>query len=219
MADSKYQRVVATQGDCVLSIAARSGVPWGKVWNDPKNSELAELRKTPSHLLPGDRVWVPPVEQKYEKGLSVGQRHRFRKKTAWVDVRIELAILDEPMADLPYYLLADDTRYDGNSPRTDANGLVECKVPADIASVTIVLGAEEETRINVQLGSIDPIDTPSGLHTRLSNLGLYDEPIDTPDDDDTETAMADFMEFSGADDATESNRKNQRKTLKDYYGS
>lgn len=221
-ASSGSVRLMTVQeGDCVFSIAAREGIPWRRIWDHPDNQDLVRLRETPSILMPGDVLIVPEREQK-QVAAQTEQRHRFRKKIQHIWLRLVVEEFGEPRAKTPYHVMVGDRRFEGKTPTTDADGLVECRLPADTAEAVVVLGEEgQEVEYEVMMGHIDPVDKPEGLHGRLANMDFYYGGIDTPYDDESKQAYAEFLSYMGpanpeVDDAGASYN---RKHVIDGYGS
>ena len=95
---------VAQQGECIYSIAARTGHDWKTLWDHPENVALKEARKNPAVLLPGDRVHVPEIKPK-TINLETGKRHRIVVTGQTVTLRLRMCDADgEPMAQAKYTL-------------------------------------------------------------------------------------------------------------------
>ena len=177
------------QGDCVASIALETGHFWEKLWNLSENKEVKDARQDPNALLPGDRIHVPEIEEGTESGATE-ERHRFRRKGVPSKLRVRCMRFDEPLADRPYRLDIDGELFTGE---TDGEGMVEHPVPPNAKKgFLIVTKEDEEYRYEFDLGTLDPIDTTTGIKARLANLGFDPGPIDK---DDTETYRAALRRF------------------------
>ena len=158
------------QGDCIESIALRYGLSWEQLWNHPSNHDLKEKRRNPNVLMPGDGVFIPEKELRWETGATE-QKHRFRKKG--VPSKLRLVIKDEednPRPGLPYILEVDGQLSSG---KTDTEGLIEQTIaPKAVAGKLRIGTGEEEEEYALQLGRIDPISEISGVQSRLRNLGI-----------------------------------------------
>ncbi|MCS6862369.1 MAG: LysM peptidoglycan-binding domain-containing protein, partial [Abditibacteriales bacterium] len=54
-------------GECLATIAARYNFTnYRTIYEHPRNAQLRQNRKNPNMLVPGDRVFVPPPEQRDE---------------------------------------------------------------------------------------------------------------------------------------------------------
>ncbi len=109
------------QGDSVESIAYRTGHFWEKVWNHGDNAELRKRRKNPNVLMPGDRVFVPPIEQKSED-LATSKTHRFRRKGVPSRLRIRFLRDGEPRKSEAYVIEIDGEERHGT---TDGDGFLD----------------------------------------------------------------------------------------------
>jgi hypothetical protein len=69
------------QGDHLSSIAKAYGFSdYHKIWNDPNNASLKQLRRNPHVLYPGDQVFIPDKElQSFSKPTD--KKHQFVLKT------------------------------------------------------------------------------------------------------------------------------------------
>lgn len=161
------------QGDTVMSLSTRYGVPVDKIWDHPDNQTLREGNRKPGILSPGDVITIPEIEPK-TVDAETEQRHRIRcqSKTTWLKVRFLKNLQnDEPFANEPYVLRVAGDFQEGS---LDSDGRLEVRVPADAEEALVILGAEQENgQFRLRLGHLDPIDEPSGVRQRLNNLGLY----------------------------------------------
>lgn len=181
------------QGDCIESIAYAHGLDWQKVWEHAKNAELRELRKVHTALAPGDVVFVPDKVVREEE-CATGQRHTFRGKG--IPSRLRVRFLDHlgaPRA-ARYVLVLDGERTEG----TLDDGWVDEPMMPNVTRGSIELRYEEDGEERVvehplDLGHLDPLDTTSGVQSRLYNLGFYHGPIDGRDGEALELAVLEFQ--------------------------
>lgn len=110
------------QGDSVESIAFVAGHFWETVWDHPENAALRKLRPSGHVLLPGDILFVPPLEQK-EIECATGQVHPFTRKAVPTRLRIRFVVDDEPRAGQSFELWIDD-RYEKEG-TTDGDGWLD----------------------------------------------------------------------------------------------
>jgi len=156
------------QGNCFSSIAAQYGIPWKIAWNHPDNAELKQKRKDPNVLYPGDVVHIPDKELR-EESRSVDARHKFKKKGEPTHIKIRLLLDDEPRAGIRYELRVNGATIKGS---TDGGGYLQAVIPPDSQTGVLTVG-EGTARDVFQLGfgTLDPIDTDSGVRGRLESLG------------------------------------------------
>jgi N-acetylmuramoyl-L-alanine amidase len=204
---------VVQPGECVASIAKRYGFFWETLWNLPENSRLKSERKDPNVLLAGDVLHIPELREK-EESIAVEARHRFRRKGVPGTFKVRLLHDGEPRADERYVLDIDGELLDG---RTDADGWLEVTIPPDAREGRLIL-PEAGEEYPLQLGHLDPVDTPRGVQQRLKNLGFYGGEIDGEIGSKTRGALLAFqhrqnLEATGEiDDAT-------RQALQDEHQS
>lgn len=178
-------------GECMASIALGTGHFWEKLWNLSENGELKRIRKDPNTLLTGDRVHVPPIEEKTESGATE-KRHRFRRKGVPSKLRIRCLRFDKPLANLPYRLDVDGKLSEGN---TDGDGRVECPIPPGAKQGVLLVSKEgREYEFRFDLGTLPPIDTTVGIKSRLANLGFDPGEINAEDNETYRAALRRFQE-------------------------
>jgi hypothetical protein len=181
---------VVKEGECISSIAQDTGHFWQTLWDDPTNTELRNVRKDRSVLLPGDRVHVPPLREKREVG-DAEMRHRFRRKGQPEVLRVRVLRDGEPRGNEPYTLDVDGTRREGT---TDAEGKVAVPIPGNARRAKLSVGRKSDVEEYVfTLGAIDPIDEISGVQGRLNNLGFDCGPVDGKWGPQTEKALKDYQ--------------------------
>jgi hypothetical protein len=195
------------QGDCILNIAEQHGMSWGKVWQLPENTELRNVRKDPTVLYPGDVVQVQEKDIR-EENRSTDKRHRFEKNRNAAKVRIRFLLDDEPRWRLPFTLIVNGKEIHG---QTDGKGLLEADIPPDAGTGLLRIGkAGEEIQLPITFGSLDPIDTDSGLRQRLLMLGF-------PENNGIKAAVKAFQEKYGLS-ATGNADEETRQKLKIEFG-
>jgi N-acetylmuramoyl-L-alanine amidase len=185
---------IVRQGDSIISLSKRYGIPVDKILNHPDNSSLRERKRNASILFPGDRITVPDRELKEEEGATE-QRHRFQcsTRTTWLKLRILKE--GEARANEPYHLIVEGQDFRGN---LDDEGRLEVRIPGDAHQATLWLGEEEE-EMSLRIGNLDPVDEVSGIQERLNNLGYYCGAEDNIMGPRTEAAIALFQAEHGLD--------------------
>jgi hypothetical protein len=177
-------------GDCMESIALAHGHFWEKLWNLGENSEVKEARKDPNVLLRGDRLTIPEIVVKEESGAT-DAKHKFRRKGVPSIFKVQCLYLDEPLANMPYVLDVDGKQFTGN---TDKDGKLERPIPPDAKAAKLAVGTKpDQFEYNFNLGSMNPIDTISGMKQRLNNLGFAAGPEDDELTDQFERALLKFQ--------------------------
>jgi N-acetylmuramoyl-L-alanine amidase len=235
----------AQPGDSVASIAHEHGFFWQTLWDHPGNSDLKQARATPHVLLPGDRVTVPPLTIRQEDAPTE-QHHRFKRKgvPGLLKIRImkpfepedpepadqpdftQLHVSTEdpeekeqgmePAKDTRYRLVIDGVPQDGS---TDGQGYLSVSIdPAAREGLLIVSpGTEQEWRLTLLLGGLDPVESRTGQAQRLFNLGYYRGPVDQPNDS-LDPAIDAFRAEKGLSETGEPAEETLDK-LKEVHGS
>jgi type VI protein secretion system component Hcp len=185
---------IVEQGECVSSIAKDTGHFWQTLWDEPTNAELRKIRKDPNVLLPGDRVYVPPLQQKMEAGQTE-MRHRFRLKSQPEMLRIRVLRDGKPRKNQPYTLDVDGKVRNGT---TDADGKVECPILPNARRAVLQVGSGLDVEEHeFELGAIDPITETSGVQGRLNNLGFDCGAVDGKWGPQSERALRKFQALYG----------------------
>lgn len=183
-------RYSVRSGDCIHSLAAEHELDWQTIWDHPANAALRARRASPGILSPGDEVEIP-AEGLGNDASATGALQRRRILTSAVAVR--LRFLDpggRPRAGLRYRLVVDGRLRQGV---TNAEGELAAPVrPRSRVGLLELLDRGRVERYIVDLGMLDPIDSPSGLQQRLRNLG-YACALSGRTDEQTRAAVRRFQ--------------------------
>ncbi len=173
MTESRIHRI--KQGECLASVAADERMFRDKVWQDAGNEQIRNIRD-PFILRPGDELSIPSPEPK-EESRATEQRHRYRRTAEPTKLRIRLHENDEPRADEAWTLLhAGRVIAEGT---TSNNGEIETEIDPQFSRVTLRCGPHEKIeQYHLLVGSLNPIETVSGVQARLFNLGIDPGPVD-----------------------------------------
>ncbi len=181
-AEGTWYRV--RQGDDLPRIAELFGFhDWHRVWDQPNNAQLRKERgEKPYVLFPGDCVFVPKCERKWETGETEA-RHTFVLRHRREILRLLLRDADnQPLARIPYTLIffigdqgtasADTERFVTGPVRgtTGAGGEIAHEIPHGCRSATLEY---EDHLLSIHIGELDPVTCLTGIQQRLNNLG-YD---------------------------------------------
>jgi N-acetylmuramoyl-L-alanine amidase len=213
-----------SQGECLASIASAHGLHWRTIYNHPLNAELRSKRPNPNLLYPGDEIVIPDPEQK-EVDRSTDGRHQFVATSLTTRLRIKLQDRDgQPYTRARYVLTIAGNDKEG---ATDGNGMIEETIRADVTCATLRAwlrlspdDPEEEFFWSLAPGSLDPVDTITGVQARLNNLSFFCGAVDNIVGPRTKAALRNFqssahLRVTGAiDDATRS----KLRTLHDGEG-
>jgi hypothetical protein len=185
------------QGDCIYSIAARTGHDWQTLWDHPENRQLREARREPGILLPGDRVFLPRLSVKTLE-LESGKRHRIVVDVQLVWLRLRMCDSDgEPIASASYTL---HVGVETIPCTTDSDGRLEVRVPALASEATLVHRMTGEA-FTLRIGHMDPPGSAAAVRKRLANLGYHpggEEVEMTPElDEMAYTLLDDFRDDAG----------------------
>ena len=203
--------VTVNQGQDIASLAHEYGHFPDKIWNHSQNAALKAKRKTPNQLMPGDEVFVPEIEIKYE-GKPTDQQHKFKVKGTPHKFRLQLKRLGKPRANEPYDLLLEGSHKSG---QTDGQGWIEEFVPGNAKGGTLTLQGGKEI-MPIRLGDLNPIEELSGIQQRLNNLGFKCGTEDADLDDRTRAALRKFQGGHGLPETGEPDAATQAK-LKELH--
>jgi hypothetical protein len=180
------------QGEYISKIAADYGFSdYQTVWNDPNNDALKSKRKTPNILLPGDRLYIPDRDTKFET-RSTDQRHQFVVSGEKLQLNIKVKDLnDKPIRNAPCDLEVDYTSY---SLVTDGSGIIKQEIPRNAQNGRLFVHTPDgDFRIDIGIGSLDPVEEESGQRGRLDNLGYNPGEPDSEDPQQFRSAVEEFQ--------------------------
>ena len=183
---------VVAQGESIGSVAYKHGLLPDTVWEDAGNRELREARKNKDVLYPGDRLVVPKLRKKSES-VSDQQRHTFRRKGVPAWLRLQFQNWDGPRANEPYVVLVEGRSYEGT---TDGEGRLAVPIPPDAKRAEVRVGDPPDV-YDLDLATVDPIETTRGVQGRLFNLGYAVGGADGSMSDDTRKALEQFRADHG----------------------
>jgi hypothetical protein len=225
-------------GEHMVRIAAELHVAsYRTLWDHSSNSDLAAKRKNPNILLPGDVVNVPNPAPKTAT-VPTEKVHKFVAASKdQLDFRI--ALVDEngqPIKSVNCQFLEEgrETTSDGSgilerlelSPRFEV-GVLRFDYRTEDLSQRGALPADvftgnEKVRLAfaVAVGHLDPLDTPSGIQARLSNLGYYAGEIGYADEDAValRCAVEEFELENGLKPSGDVTSGTMQAKLKDVHG-
>jgi len=209
------QSYTVQQGDHISGIAETFGfADYNNIWNDPANADLAGKRDNPHVLFPGDVLFIPDKQQKWEDAATT-LVHIFQLGAPPLKIRLVLKDFDgEPLANVDCTLEVAGVE---SQLTTDSTGLIEATVPPSAKEGTLKV-PDLDLEIPVSIGELDPVDQKSGWMMRLINLGYLDGEVDESDQALVRSAIEEFqcdqkLPVTGdADDATV-------QKLKDVHGS
>jgi N-acetylmuramoyl-L-alanine amidase len=179
---------VIQQGESVVGLSERYGFFARTIWDHPRNAELKKKRKDMNVLMPGDVVFIPDLVEK-QVAAATGRRHRFRRKGVPAVFRLQVFDFETPRASQDYTFTVDGRAVEG---KTDDRGVLEEYVPPNARAAELVIGPDRHT-VSLRFGFLDPMDEPSGVKKRLSNLGYDPGASDGPIDDRARAALRAFQ--------------------------
>ncbi|MBI4917936.1 MAG: peptidoglycan-binding protein [Acidobacteria bacterium] len=186
---------VVQQGDHLVKLAFRHGVPPDDVWTHPLNGDLAKRRASAAMLCPGDVLYLPATPP---KGLPVRARsdNRYRIQVPKVTVLLRLVSSHTDFANRAFELRglsADDPTAHGT---TGPDGDLELSVPATARLLELHFPDTGHT-FPLRVGDLDPPDEASGIAQRLTHLGYFPSGVVAPDAAALAAALRSFQRDVG----------------------
>jgi hypothetical protein len=170
---------VVQPGEHIGAIARAYGfTDWKTLWQDPANAGLRAAREDPNILAPGDVLEVPQLRQGSVSGAT-DARHRFQvgRPALRLILVLERAFRG-PLARVACTLQTDPSPWPLHS---DGEG----RIDRDIALSTLRASCTcpgldalppDPWLMALQVGGLDPVQTPAGQCQRLDNLGYGASP-------------------------------------------
>jgi Putative peptidoglycan binding domain/LysM domain len=162
------------QGDCLSSIAKAFGFSnWRTIYDHANNADFRQLRPNANVIYPGDEIFIPDLSRREEQ-RPTDARHTFalKRPKTW----LRLLIRDGTQSPAPgckYQLQVDGINHPDGV--TDGNGMLIEEIPADAQSGLLTVWFDDEATHGhtwqILIGSLDPVDTMTGIQARLNNLG------------------------------------------------
>jgi hypothetical protein len=186
------------------------GLTAKQLYEHPRNATLRSLRSNPNILYPGDEVFLPDPAAKQES-CPTGNTYIFKLHMPKAEIRIILQDrAGTPFANKKFVVAGKGVRVEGT---TDAKGLLKAEVPATLETATLtawIYGddqnpddpASPDIEYDLNIGHLDPHDTPSGVQSRLRNLGYTCETTGESNEE-TARAMERFRNDQGLADCDE----------------
>jgi len=169
---------VVQAGEHLAAIATSFGFEnFLHIWDDPNNAALKALRGTPALLAPGDELFIPDRVQ-IVFSRSTASSHDFEANLDRVGFHLRL--LDaafKPRKGVEVEITVEAPTSTGEATvlptqklTTDGDGKLTVRT-AKSATVAGVVVKGVQFAGEVKLGALDPLDTPTGIAQRLTNLG------------------------------------------------
>lgn len=168
------KRHTVRQGENIHSIAQKYSTEARKIWENRFNRHLREGRRDHNCLLPGDVVCIPENEDWFT-GLSTGQIHYFKVKMPEpASLKVQFRHNGKILANCNYELKYGDHTMSG---LTDRNGRIEATLPVEVTEA-VVNFPEHNRSFRLGLRHLNPVETDSGIQSRLRALGHYFAKVD-----------------------------------------
>lgn len=184
------------QGESIDSLAYEYGHSGDTIWDHPRNEQLRSRRGDFRVLYPNDVIFIPPRTVKFCKERQTARRHIFKRRDVPSVLRFHpFALSGQGMADRFEILNGEAVIGEG---KTDGNGDVVWTVEPNALKVVIrVFFGEFFRDYSVQMRTLDPINTISGVQQRLASLGFYNGEWSGNLDPATEQALGNFRLTQG----------------------
>ena len=153
--------------DHIVRLAYYSGhKSYEAIWSHANNAELRDRRPDPGVLGLGDVVHVPDAPPWTFERLPTRREHQLVVDLPLPTVRLRLLRAES----VPYGGVACRASFDDESiTRTpDGDGQIEFELGADTTFATLSFDRQE---VEIDIASLQPLNTMQGLWARLENLG------------------------------------------------
>ena len=197
---------IIKQGESVISLSEKHGMFAETIWNHPENAELKELRQNMNILMPGDILFIPDKRPK-EVPRPTNEVHKFTRKGIPALFRLQFFDVEAPCTNREYTLVVDGQEYQG---KTDSRGILEQYLPADSKKGVLLIG-EDEFRLDIDFGYLDPINEIAGIQKRLNNMGYDCGNPRNKLDDKTRSQLKLFQKRFGLEETGEADEETVKK--------
>ncbi|HLL53397.1 MAG TPA: peptidoglycan-binding domain-containing protein, partial [Myxococcaceae bacterium] len=192
------------------------GISADALWNDERNGAVKQAVKSPFTLRPGDVLMIPTQEPK-RVALATDRRHTFRRRGTLEKFSLTLTKGGKPRAGLTYELDVEGSKFEG---KTDSEGKLTHELSPTAREGLLTLYADtdaEPVRYALRFGYLQPVETESGLRSRLSNLGFLRD-HDADEDGGLRRALDAFQREAGLKMTGKPNAQTRQK-LVEWHGS
>jgi hypothetical protein len=178
---SRMEPYVIADGDYLALLAYQQDFDADTVWNDPANDDLRALRPDPNLLWPTDILHVPNQMNKMPvtHTLAPGSTTTFVSTPPTLPVAVKFTGADPSAYASKAYVVKELEDLTGLT--TNGDGLATFDAPITLQTMTVVFTDSGEAW-RLKIGSMDPIETLSGIWQRLQNLGYLDGDIELDPD-------------------------------------
>jgi peptidoglycan hydrolase-like protein with peptidoglycan-binding domain len=183
---------IVVDGEWIGSIAAAAGIrSWKTLWNHPRNAGL-RARRDPNLLIPGDTVWIPPVDVRGESTATAAS-HKLVVSTPLNKLVIRFTRITRYVNSFGpiHYELAVGSSRQGGELHTDGDQ-IEAPLPLNATEATLTINGATAT---LKIGKLQPIARLAGMQARMTNLGWDVGAIDNQDGPRTKQGTKGFQAF------------------------
>jgi peptidoglycan hydrolase-like protein with peptidoglycan-binding domain len=157
------------RGDCISSIAFRSGFFAETIWKDSANEALKTERKDLNTLCEGDVITIPDLRLKEAQSPSQ-KRHRFRRRGVPARLRLRLMDHDRPLSGVSFLVDVDGVLSKG---QTTTDGEIDVAISPIARLARLIVGeGDQKFEFELPLGCMRPLSELAGVQARLCNLGF-----------------------------------------------
>ena len=158
------------QGDCISSIAFQFGLLPRTIWDHPENSALKKKRLDPNILFPGDEVFIPDKQIRFE-ARPTDARHKFRRLGVPTHLSVRFLHENKPRAGESYTFLIDGAV--GPTGKLDADGACLISISPGSKGGKVILGDPTHgEEYPFSLGCLDPVENSPASGAGCQILGI-----------------------------------------------